>query len=318
LKEITEEKGRELWVAQLQDDPDPVGRIRAARALARNKTDANRRELAKALAEDKFWGVRVEAAKSLDEMGGEIARDGLLAGLKDQKAQVRRECVEGLAKFDGDESARKVAAKLVLEGDPSYRVEAAAITTYSKLVPDAAKVRLLTSLERPSPREVLRCAALRALGQQDDPSVISLLSEWCGKGKPNECRQAAFGALADAAVRQNVDGPPLDEIVKTLASGLDSGARRVRSSAISALGSLGRKASAALPELRRIAASDAGERTTRAANTAIENITKDTPGTQQLADLGKKMKELEKENEELKDRLSKLEAKPHPENEAGH
>lgn len=314
LKEITEEKGRELWVAQLAGDPDPIGRIRALRALAKNKTDANRRELSKALAGDKFWAVRVEAAKSLQDMGGDIARDGLLAGLKDDKPQVRRECVEGLGKFEGDELARTAAEKLVLEGDPSYRVESAAIDSYAKLVPDGAKARLLTSLERSSPREVLRSAALRALGAQDDPSVLALLSEWCGKGKPNECRQAAFGALADAAVRQNVDGAALDGVIKTLVGGLDSSARRVRGSAISALGALGRRASSALPELRRIAASDAGERTIRAANTAIESITKDTPGTQQLADLGKKVQELAKENEGLKDRLSKLEAKPHPDN----
>jgi aminopeptidase N len=318
LKEITEDKSRELWVAQLTGDPDPIGRIRAARALAKNKTDANRRELAKALASDTFWGVRVEAAKSLQDMGGDPARDGLLAGLKDSKAQVRRECVEGLGKFDGDESVKKAVETLVLEGDASYRVESAAIASYAKLVPDGAKTRLLTSLERSSPREVLRSAALRALGNQDDPSVISLLSDWCGKGKPNECRQAAYGALADAAVRQNVEGAVLDGVIKTLTGGLDSSARRVRGSAISALGSLGRRASAALPELRRIAASDAGERAVRAANSAIESITKDTPGTQQLADLGKRVQELAKENEGLKDRLGKLEAKPHPDSAGSH
>lgn len=318
LKEITEEKSRDLWIRQLTDDPDPIGRIRAAQALAKNKTDANRRDLAKALASDKFWGVREQIASALADMGGDLSRDALLAGLKDAKAQVRRECIEGLAKFSGDEAARAAAKKLVQEGDPSYRVESAAIAAFGKLAPSDARQDLMVSLERKSPRSLLSSAALRALAGQEDPAVIDLISAWCGKDKPNEARQAAYEALASATMKQNIEGPALVQVVETLQGGLGKENRRVRAAAMAALGSLGQKAAAALPKLREIAASDAGERSTRAAKDAIDKITKDTPAQQQMAELTKKLQELAKDNEALRDRISKIEGKPHPENGSTH
>ena len=67
--------------AQIEDDEDPIGRIRAAQALAKKADPESLRSVARALARDRFWGVAAECARALGLAGGEIAREALLAAL---------------------------------------------------------------------------------------------------------------------------------------------------------------------------------------------------------------------------------------------
>ncbi len=78
--------------------------IRAAQYFGTSKLRADRELLAKALTEEKFWGVRVEiAAAAWASSGGDVCRDALLAGLKDDHPKLRRSCAEQLGKFPRDE-----------------------------------------------------------------------------------------------------------------------------------------------------------------------------------------------------------------------
>ena len=89
------------------------------------------------------------------------------------------------------------------------------------LLQDAAKTD--------SPDEVIRRAALRAMGPLGDDKAVSALLDWSEEGKPVALRTAAIASLAQLD-KKNQD------IGKRLTALLDDQAFEIRSAAVSALG----------------------------------------------------------------------------------
>ncbi len=309
LMELTEDKGRDLWKVQLFDDPSPVARIRAAKHFGESKNDTDRKLLAEALPKEKFWGVQAEIAKALSESGGDIARDALIAGLQFENHKARRACVAALDSFHGDAVAIEAVKPLVINGDPSYRVEAAAIETFAALEPTDGLYVLKQVLVRDSRNEVIRNAGLSGLGRLRDAGVVPLLREWTRPDKPRRCRPSAIRALAGVTKRTHIDEPTMLEIVDTLSAALSDSGMRVRSAAVRALGSLSEPAMAksTLSVLEALAANDPERRVRRAAERTIEAIEAGKPAQVQLAELREDLEEALQENEDLADRVEKLE-----------
>ena len=82
LKTVEFKRGKDMLLYQLKHDDDVVGRIDAAKELAKLGTQEAVDALKDAVQNDKFWGVQVEAARALGGMRSEIARDALLACLQ--------------------------------------------------------------------------------------------------------------------------------------------------------------------------------------------------------------------------------------------
>jgi aminopeptidase N len=120
LAELREVKPRDMWLTQLARDPDPIGRIYAARALSAGPSavsaalptaigqrpegkqppsPAVTESLAAALRNDPFWGVRRELAGLLGQIGGDAAREALTAGTQDAHPKVREACTTALAQL---------------------------------------------------------------------------------------------------------------------------------------------------------------------------------------------------------------------------
>ncbi len=310
LMELKQKQGRDLWKAQLVDDPSVVARIRAAEHFGESKSTGDRKLLADALSKEQFWGVQAEIAKALKETGGDVARDALLAGLQFENHKARRACVQALDSFHGDASVIEAVRPLVINGDPSYRVESAAIETFAALEPEDGFYVLKQVLVRDSRNEVIRNAALRGLGKLRDPEVVPLLAEWTRPDKPRRCRPSAIRALAGVTKRTHVDEPTMRHIVDTLAATLGDTGRRVRSAAARALGSISEPALArtALPALEAIAANDSASYVRRAAERTIKTIQEGKPAQVQLTDLRDDLKEALEANEDLAERLEKLES----------
>jgi aminopeptidase N len=308
LKEITENKPRDLWQAQLSHE-NAIARIRAVQSLAKDKTDSNRAALAAALRNEKFSGVAVEIAGFLGDLGGDACRDALVEAVARLDPRGRRACADALGKFKGDVAAGDALRRIVTGGDASARVEAAAIEAYAKVKPDDASNMVREALKRDSPREVVRSSALQALGAVSDPEAIALLMEWTAKSKPRECRSAALGALGEQAVKLAFDDAEAGRVTQLLTVTLDDPDRRVRDSAVRALGNLGRRAESALPKLRDLAASPASDRSGRSVKAALDKIEKDEPAGKQLADMRKQLDEMRAENRKLRDQVSSLEAR---------
>jgi aminopeptidase N len=311
LAEIKENKGRELWVAQLTEAADVAARVRAAQHFGQSKTPPDREVLAKALPADKFWGVRVEIAAALGESGGDVCRDALLQGLKDPEARVRRACVEQLGKFPHDAAAAAALKEVLRKGDPAYGVEAAALKAYAQVQqPDTIAV-LLPWLAKPSHNEVLRTAALGGLGESRDLSCLDVLLDWTRRSKPRDCRAAAMRALARLALTGNPTDEQRQKMVTAALACLDGEGPRLRQTAVAVLEDLGRAAAPGLPELEAISLHDPSDRIRSAAHKAVEQIRSNQPAPVELTRLREELDRMKQAQDKLQDRLKQFEKVEH-------
>jgi aminopeptidase N len=199
--------------AQLEFDPDPISRIYAAEALAKKGGLEAVKVLSTALKSDRFWGVRVEAAKNLAEIKLDQANAGLVAGLKDENALVRRAVVEALANIK-THGTYKALKPLVEKGDASYYVEAAAIralggiaaTNLDEKPKEDKLLKLLKSVleKRAGWNEVVRSGAIAGLSQlKTSVAALDLIMEYTKLGVPQALRLSAIRALGSISVERS-------------------------------------------------------------------------------------------------------------------
>lgn len=308
LMELKEKKGRDLWVKQLAEAPHAISRIRAAQHFGESGGGPEVEALSAALQTETFWGVAEQIAQALGKAGGDAARDALLAGLKLPHPKVRRECAEQLAEFHEDGAAIAALRAVIENGDPSYRVEAAAIRSFGQLQPENALPFLLTLLDRDSHRDQIRSAVLDAIGNQADPAGLDTLITYAKPGPERFTRIAAIGGMGDLLTNAKLGEADQSRVVSVLQDLLHDSSRWVRGSVIRTFEKLGDAARPALPALRALAAHDPERRVREGAERAIEKITKAAPPETQVDDLRKELKSLRDQNESLKRRLEELEA----------
>ena len=234
---LTVKQDPAAWRAELALDVDPLGRVEAARALARAWSslppgdEATRRltlaVLARALVEDGAIAVRVAAAAALGKVKGDVARVALGCALYDLEPRVRTAAALALGEFkDEDLAAELVIARF--DNERTHEVRAAALASIGRVGRSRAAPALvkLADDERIPPR--LRGAALVAAAGIDElppellASTVELATRHGGPGAPLELRSLAIAALgklagrsegaADALVRLLDD--PLLPIVK--------------------------------------------------------------------------------------------------------
>lgn len=307
LAETTVHMGRDLWLAQLRDDPTAAGRIRAARALGRDRSPEARDALARALAEDPFWGVRAECAEALGGIADDAARDVLLLGLAQESSKVRRACVEALGRRGRDDRTAEALAALLTKGDPSYYVEAEAVRAYAWA---AAEPRELVEaqLAKPSHNEVIRIAALETLATLGDPSLVPALVQATATRNDYGVRQAAARALGVVAGLPGCAEEHRLAAVEALRGMLRTANKRGRRAALDGLRALGARAAEALPDLEACAARDPQPGLQRQARDVIERIRAGAPPEQELARLREETRRLREAKERLEERVERLEA----------
>jgi aminopeptidase N len=310
LMELTEHKGRDLWLRQLQEGSNPVARARAASHLGASRRDEDRDALGEALAKEPFWGVQAAIAKALGASGGDKSRDVLLNALAIEHPKARRAVVEALGKFRDDATVTSALEGIVRNGDESYYVEAEAIRSWAAQRPEGAVERLAPLLARESHNEVIREAALDGIAEQADPKATPLLIEWTRRGKPRPCRTAALRALAKLAK----SGEWKDEDTKAAVSAVSVclhrlEGRHVKTAAAQALRDIGQLGAAAVPALEALAQHDPSPDVRREAEAAIEKIRSGTAAPLELQRLRDEIAKLREEDRKLRERLEKLDAK---------
>jgi aminopeptidase N len=307
LAEIKENKGRELWVGQLEQSPSVAARVRAAQHFGQTRQPGDQELLAKALTTEKFWGVQNEIAAALGDSGGDICRDALLQGLKDPNARVRRACVGQLGKFIRDAKVATALKEVLQKGDASYGVEAAALRAYAGLQqPDGVAV-LLPWLAKPSRNETLRTAALGGLGETRDLSALDTLLTWTKKGKPRECRSAALSSLGKLAQTANPSDEQRQQVVTATAACLDNEGPRLKRTAVTVLRDLGRSAAPTLAELEAISRHDPSDNLRDLAKKAAEQIRANQPVPVELTRLREELDRLKQAQEKVQERVDKVE-----------
>ncbi len=301
--------------AQLEFDPDPISRIYAAEALAKKGGLEATKALSAALQNDLFWGVRVEVAKQLAEIKLDQAFDGLIPGLKDKSAFVRRSVVEALAKTKTAESYKAVKG-LIQDGDRSYYVEAAAARAIGKIAaanldekPKEEKaIKLLKSVleSKAGWNEVVRSGAIAGLAElKISEAALNLVLEYTRIGTPQPLRLSAIRALGKISVGQTPVN--LERILEQLAELAKETFFLTQVAVLSALGQM--ETPKAIGILRSLADQTADGRVRRYADEEITQLQKNIGSESALRQLREELDQLKQQNQELKSRLENLEAK---------
>ena len=232
LKSLDFQKSTEEWIRQLQTAGDVPDRADAAVALgAIRDNDAVVNALGEAALRDKFWGVRNEALRALGRINSAAAQKHLLAALSNEQPWVRTVAVEQLGRYRNDgEVAKRLQS--VYNDDKAYSVRGAALEAMAEDKAPGAEPLLEKALATPSPDDVLRRAALRALGSLGDNSVVPELLEWSAPGKPSALRGIAIGALGRVDVKNH-------DVTARLISYLSESSFDIRFASVFALGRRG-------------------------------------------------------------------------------
>lgn len=301
--------------AQLEFDPDPISRIYASAALAKKGGLEAVKALSSALLRDRFWGVRAEVAKHLAEIKLDQAFDGLVTGLKDKDALVRRAVVEALANIKTHDTY-KALKPLVEKGDASYYVEAAAVRALGGIAaanleekPKEDQVlKLLRSVlkERAGWNEVVRSGAIAGLSQRKTSvAALDLILEYTKLGLPQALRLSAIRALGTISTGQTPVN--LERILERLEELSRETFFLTQVAVAAALGQM--ETLKAIRILRSLTDQTPDGRVRRMAEEAISSVQKKAGTDQAVKQMQSELDLLKKANQELISRLENLEAK---------
>jgi len=161
IKEVRFPKGLDELLFQLRHD-DVIGRMEAAAALPAFKDDPRTgAALTASLRSDPFWAVRKSAAEALARLGPKGGAAVFKKACEDGDSRVRAAALAAL----GDLKDRTLLGffETRFRSDPSYRVQAEALTAIGKTGDPAAAPFLRQAATVPSYRHMVRRAAEGAL-----------------------------------------------------------------------------------------------------------------------------------------------------------
>lgn len=299
--------------AQLKFDPDPISRIYSALHLGKKGNIEAVKTLKEAFLTEKFWGVKVEIAKQLGKIKLNQAMEALMEFSTEADHRVRRAVLGALAKHK-TEASYQLLRQIAQEGDASYYVEADAIASLGSLVTGTLSnkqnevIELLKQVlkERTGLNEIVRGGALNALSKLTTSSdAAHLIAEYTQLGIPQPLRLTAIRCLGAVAKGQKPEQLALileqfEEIMKDTffltQMALISGLSQIENSQ-------------AIDLLSTLAESSPDGRVVRRAEEAINQVRGKLGKDKNLEDLRQKVEKLQEENQDLKSRLGKLEAK---------
>jgi aminopeptidase N len=299
--------------AQLKHDPDSISRIHAAIALGKKGGLDAIESLAEALQNDSFWGVRVEVAKQLATIKLDQAATALITGLQDKNPRVRRAVIESLSEFKTAQSYQ--AIKDAIEtGDASYYTEAAAARSLGGMVSGNLKekqeeaIAILKKVlqERSGWNEVVRSGAIGGLSQiKTSPVAADLILEYTKPGVPQALRLASIRALGAVSVGQTPD--KVESILERLEAISRETFFLTQVAVSSALGQM--QTAKAIGILSSLAEQTPDGRVRRIAEESVKKVQKNIGSDKAITELRDEVEQLKQENQDLKSRLAKLEAK---------
>ncbi|MBD2325586.1 M1 family metallopeptidase [Alkalinema sp. FACHB-956] len=306
--------------AQLQQDPDPIARIYAARSLGKKGGLEAVKALATALTEDSFWGVRVEVARSLGKITLDQVVDALVPGLQDPQAQVRKAVIETLAQLKIP-TIYPILKSCVVAGDASYPTEAAAIASLGTIAasgladapPEAEVLELLRSVltTRQGWNDVVRIGAVQALSRmKQSAAALDLLLEYTALGISQALRLAAIRALG--AISSGQTNANIDRILDRLQEVMREPFFLTRVAVIVALEQM--QTPRAIGILQGLLQQTADGRLRRMAEEAIQAVQERIGTDPSVKQLREDLDQIRRENQDLKSRLAALEAKTAPAN----
>ena len=305
LGSIVYKFGTTLAAATLCGDPDPVARIRAARELAKDGSQAARDALRAAFDRDPFWGVLDETATALGATRAPWARAILIDALRHEHPKVRRPVAAALGSFR-DENVATVLLACARE-DESYFVCAAALASLGKTRDPRALVALEEAVKLRTWNGTVEAGAVRGLAELADYRAADAIIGAVRLGRDEGLRRAAAGALARAG---ELIYSERSRIVDAIVQLLDDPMFLVQLAAIAAAEQL--EDPRALAALDRLAISGFDGRVRRDAAEAAIRIREAQKVPSQVSALRSDLDTLREEQRTLQEKIDKIEALPRP------
>jgi aminopeptidase N len=264
LKKVDFAKPEVMWVTQLSEDPHVLGRADAAAVLGRLGSPAALQALRQALFKEKFWGVQVEIARALGESNSATALDALLDALKSLKhPKARRAVYEALGRFPSP----RVLEELRRQGpaEKSYFAEAEALRSLGRMKEPSLLGFFKEYLKKESWMDVLRSAALDAIGSVQAAESLSILKDHVRYGHHPSTRMTAIRRLG-------MLGRGREDVQRSVLELLKDRYLLVQLTAVRALGQFADER--ATDALMKLTTGDLDGRLKRAAEEAVRRIRK--------------------------------------------
>jgi aminopeptidase N len=243
------------------------------------------------------------------------ALSGLLEGLKDSEARVRRAVVDALAQSKTDNSY--TALKAIAEtGDASYYTESAALSGLGAIAAiqsngatqetEVLELYRAVLQKRAGWNEVVRSGAIAGLSKlKTSEAALNLILEYTIAGVPQPLRLAAIRAIGAISTGQtNVN---LERILGRLTELSRESFFLTQVSTVMALGQMETLRAAGI--LQGLADQSPDGRVRRLAEEAIQRVQQAAKQDQAVKKMQEELEQLKKDNQELRSRLESLEAK---------
>ncbi len=299
LGSVTYVMAPDFAAATLQGDPDVVARIRAARALAKEGSQAAREALRKSFENEPFWGVLDEVASALGGTKAPWAREMLVAAMRHKHPKVRRGVADALGNFRDGEAAGALLQPA--KKDPSYFVRSAALSSLGKTRDERAFDILSAAIKEKTWNGIVAAGAARGLAELADERALNGLIDATKLGRDEGLRRAAVHALGRA-------GELLPEertrIVDELTLLVDDPMFLVQLAAISAAESL--EDARMLPALDRLSSSAFDGRVRRDATEAAIRIREGQKVPSQVSAMRSDIDTLREEQRKLQEKIEAL------------
>ncbi len=304
LHKLDFDPGTDKLERQLRAAEDVIGRILAGRELAKQAKPSAIAVVQQGWKAERFWGVRVEWAKALGRVGSTAAIAALMHAIDHEQDH---RVLEGLLRacLDIRDPGLAAAVEARLGRGLPHRAAMVAWELLGAQREAAPFEAIAAASGRASYNGFAQTGALRALASTRDDRALEVLLERTQLGTVSDrARPAAVGALGQLARR--LDKRPRERAIERLLDLLRDPTDRVRQAAVHALSSA--RASTAIAELERY----------RSRVSAQEAVGVD----QVIADLRKgdepRIVAAEKELEDLREKLRKLEGRIEKLDAKGH
>ncbi len=180
-------KPAELWNRQLTHDPNPIGRIEAAQAVAARGTEAAVRLLESAFRKERFWGAQAEIARSIGRIGTDAALEALLRRTGARHPKARRAVIEALGEFRDGRVVGPLASMLA---DPSIHVRAESVRSAARSGSPATRKLIARAWKMDSWNDTIRAACVDAVAALE--GRLAAIRPYLKAGRPLQVRLAAI------------------------------------------------------------------------------------------------------------------------------
>jgi len=301
-------RGHADEAVELKDDV--IGRLLAVEAIGKRSDGEAVKQLKRVLNEDSHYGVRIAACRGLRAIHSDEALEALLASTAQPDARVRSAVARDIGGFYAEQAYESARQTVDSERNPAIRGTLLRnLAGYAK--PEIREI-LESHLTSTSYQNELANSAVEALRLQDDPaSIPAMLRVLSERAEAFESR--GFGRALNGLAYLARNEEDKTEVREFLIRQLSNERRGVKSSALSALGTLGD--SRAIAAVQKFAGDSREDRERAAAESALTRLRSERRPVddfknlrQEVLDLQKNDRDLRKELDDLKKRLKELHA----------